>query len=127
MMKHRLTAAALALAIGVAWGGPALAQGRTLIIYGNDKCPAGTICVRAPEADRYRIPQSLRSGTLAPADQPWAGRAASVANAGPDRGPGPCTNIGGGGGSSCFQNQMRAARAERAQDKAQAAESPVPK
>ena len=126
MIKHLLLPAAALLGFGLA--APAFAQqnDKALVIYGNDKCPEGTICIRAPEGDRYRIPQSLRSGPLAPQDQPWAQRAASIATVG-NGGTGSCTNVGAGGWTGCWQKQMRAARAEKKQKAAAEAESPLPK
>ncbi len=127
MIKHAVLPLAASLAIGLGWTAPAQAQRGALIVYGSDPCPANTICVRAPESERYRIPQSLRSGTLAPSQQPWGKRAADVASAGGDRGPGTCTNVGGGGGSNCMANILRQAREEKAQAKDEAAASPIPR
>jgi len=126
MIKHLLLPAAALLAGCIA--APVLAQqnDKALIIYGNDKCPEGTICIRAKESDRYRIPQSLRSGPLAPQDQPWAQRAASIANVGA-AGTGSCSNSGAGGWTGCWNQQMKAARAEKKQNAQAEAESPLPK
>jgi hypothetical protein len=126
MIKHLLLAAAGLLGLGVA--APALAQqnDRALIIYGDDKCPEGTVCVRAPESERYRIPQSLRSGPLAPADQPWAQKAESLRDVGAS-GVGSCSAGGAGGWTGCWLRDMRAARAEKKQRAAAEAESPLPK
>ena len=128
MIKHVLFAAAAALAVGVGFSGSAFAQagGGSLIVYGNDACPAGSICVRAPESERYRIPKSLRSGALPASQQP--GRAASVSSVGGvNTGPASCSNIGGGGGSNCLRNQIAASRAEKKAKAAEAAESPLPR
>ena len=126
MIKHLLLPAAALLAGCLA--GPAFAQqnDKSLIIYGKDKCPEGTVCIRAPESDRYRIPQSLRSGPLAPKDQPWAQRAASIANVGAS-GTGSCSNSGAGGWTGCWTQQMKAARAEKKQQAQVEGESPLPK
>ena len=126
MIKHLMLAAAGLLLTGVA--APALAQqnDRALVIYGNDKCPEGTVCVRAPESERYRIPQSLRSGPLAPADQPWAQKAESLRGVGAS-GAGSCSAGGAGGWTGCWLRDMRAARAEKKQQAAAEAESPLPK
>jgi hypothetical protein len=126
MIKQMLLPGA-AILVGL-MAAPAFAQqnDKALVVYGSDPCPDGTICVRAPESERYRIPQSLRSGPLAPQDQPWSQRAASVANAGAS-GPGSCTNTGAGGWTGCWGQQMRSARAEKKQDAAAIAESPLPK
>jgi hypothetical protein len=126
MIKHLLLPAAAFLGLGIA--APAFAQqnDKALIIYGNDKCPEGTVCIRAAESDRYRIPPSLRSGPLAPQDQPWSQRAASISNVG-NSGTGSCSNVGAGGWTGCWNQQMKAARAEKKQDAAAEAESPLPK
>ncbi|MBW8744585.1 MAG: hypothetical protein JF628_09605 [Sphingomonas sp.] len=126
MIKHLLLPAAALLAGCLA--GPALAQqnDKALVVYGNDKCPEGTICIHAPESDRYRIPQSLRSGPLAPQDQPWAQRAASISDVGAS-GTGSCSTSGAGGWTGCWKQQMKAARAEKKQDANAEAESPLPK
>ena len=126
MIKHRLLPAAALLAGCIA--APAFAQqnDRALVIYGDDKCPQGTICIRAKESDRYRIPQSLRSAPLAPKDEPWAQRAASIANVGAS-GAGSCSNSGAGGWTGCWNQQMKAARAEKKQNAQAEAESPLPK
>jgi len=123
----KLASLAFAAVAGlVAASAPAQQNDRQLIIYGNDRCPSGTICVRAPESERYRIPQGMRSGTLAPADQPWAARAASVADAGAASGAGSCSSTGAGGFTGCFAQQARQARAERRADKAAVAASAQP-
>jgi hypothetical protein len=121
-------AAALAVTLGMAAAVPvsAQAQGGALIIYGNDRCPSGTICVRAPEADRYRIPPSLRSSEV-PAGQAPGRAAATSSVGGMNTGPATCSNVGGGGGSSCLRNQIQSYGAERRAKKAADAESPVPR
>jgi hypothetical protein len=86
---------------------------------------AGCLAGPAFAQHRYRIPQSLRSGPLAPQDQPWAQRAASVANVGAS-GTGSCSNSGAGGWTGCWNQQMRAARAEKKQKAQAEAESPLP-
>jgi hypothetical protein len=129
MTMRTILAAALGATLSAVPAAPVFAQagGSALIIYGNDPCPAGTVCVRAPESERFRIPKTLRSGTLAPQDQPWSARAKSVANTGAATGTGSCTAVGGGGFTGCWKQQMQAARAENAQNAAAAAESPEPR
>jgi hypothetical protein len=126
-MIKRILLPAAAILSGLA-AAPAFAQqnDKALVVYGNDKCPAGTVCIRAPESERYRIPQSLRSGPLAPQDQPWSQRAESIANVGA-AGTGSCTKTGAGGWTGCWKQQMQAARAEKKQNAATEAESPLPK
>jgi hypothetical protein len=110
-MKKLMIAALLALPA------PALAQGvsneRVLVIFGADPCPRDTICVQAPESERYRIPKNLRnSGPISPQNQSWAARAARVDSVGRS-GTGSCSTSGAGGWTGCYMEQMRAARAER--------------
>jgi len=104
---------------------PAYAQlnnDRILTVFGDDPCPKDTICVRAPESERYRIPQRFRQSTvIAPENQSWAARAQSTLDAGAATGLGSCTASGPGGWTGCYQKQMRAGRAQR---KADAAERP---
>jgi hypothetical protein len=97
---------------------PAIAQGiqndRILTIFGADPCPKDTICVRAPESERYRIPKQFRNGEgVKPENQSWAARAQSTLDAGAKTGIGSCSANGPGGWTGCWQQQMRAARAER--------------
>ena len=97
---------------------PVLAQAndRVLTVFGDDKCPENTICVRAPEAERYRIPKNLREApSIAPNRQAWAARVPSVLDAGAKSGIGSCTASGPGGWTGCYAQQMRQARAEREQ------------
>ena len=66
-----MSAAAVALTAGIAaMPAPATAQDSApnvaeIIVYGSDPCPRSTddqvvVCARRPEAERYRIPESLR-------------------------------------------------------------------
>jgi hypothetical protein len=123
-VKYLSLVALAAAGLGIPASAPA--QDSALIVYGSDPCPANTICVRAPESDRYRIPKSLRSSNLPPSQAPGK-LAATSRTGGVNTGPSSCSNIGGGGGSTCLKNQLAAARAERAQKKSDAAESSVPK
>src|SRR5215212_3725829 len=62
---------------------PAAAQGKAIaeiIVYGNDPCPRSTddqvvVCARKPEAERYRIPEKLRSGGPPQTREAWANKA----------------------------------------------------
>ncbi len=114
-MKKIIVAAVLALpAFAPA---PVLAQAisndRVLVIFGKDVCPKDTICVTAPENERYRIPKALRNtGPIAPQNQSWAQRAQQVDQVGRS-GAGSCSPSGPGGWTGCWQQQMRAARAEQ--------------
>lgn len=114
-----LLAIALSLA-PMAVAAPALAQDRVLTIFGDDKCPANTICVRAKESERYRIPKDLREDPIvAPNRQSWAAKAQSTLDAGAKTGTGSCSAVGPGGYTGCFVEQARAAKAERKQNERQ--------
>ncbi len=106
---------ALLLALGAGLAVPAAAQqnDKELIIYGNDRCPTGTVCVRAPESDRYRIPQTLRSSVADQGDQPGNARAVSVSRADAASGTGSCSAAGPGGTTGCWAQGMKAWRDER--------------
>ena len=130
MIKHLLLPAIAGLVTAFGAMAPAQAQignDRSLIIYGNDPCPANTICVRAPESDRYRIPKPLRQGTLAPTEQPWANRQSSVSRAGAATGAGSCSATGGGGWTGCWNKMMKEARDDKKAQAATDAESAEPK
>jgi hypothetical protein len=113
-MKKLLIATVLMAPLSLA--APADAQtanDRVLTVFGSDPCPRDTICVRAPEAERFRIPKQFRNtGPIAPGNQSWAARAAqldSVERAGPSQ----CTVQGPNNWSGCWIQQMRRARADR--------------
>jgi hypothetical protein len=129
MMTRAMLAAAAGAVFSLAPTSPVAAQagGSALIVYGNDRCPPNTVCVRAPESERYRIPKTMRSSTLAPKDQPWSQRSKSVANAGAATGTGSCSAVGAGGFTGCWKQDMQAARAERTGDANDAAQSPEPR
>lgn len=117
VMRHAIVIAALLVAPFAASTpvSAQLANERILTIFGEDKCPADTICVRAPENERYRIPKQFReSGVIAPQNQSWAARAQGTMDAGARTGIGSCSASGPGGWTGCWQQQMRAARADRA-------------
>src|SRR6476469_3855174 len=114
-MKKLLAAALLMTPLAAPL--PVLAQDRILTIFGEDKCPENTICVRAKESERYRIPKDLRQDAIiAPKNQAWAAKAQSTLDAGAKTGTGSCTAVGPGGYTGCFAQQARAAKAERQQE-----------
>jgi hypothetical protein len=116
-MRNALAIVALSLAPFTV-SAPAFAQisnERILTIFGSDKCPTDTICVRAPENERYRIPKQFRnSGPIKPENQAWGARAEATLSAGARTGIGSCSATGSGGWTGCWAQQMRAARAEAA-------------
>jgi hypothetical protein len=110
MMRLALIATAALLALPTA---PAMAQNeRVLTIFGEDKCPVDTICVRAPERDRYRIPKEFREPSQKSENQSWATRSQATMSEGKS-GTGSCSASGAGGWTGCWAEQMRKARAER--------------
>lgn len=109
-----MLAAIATLTIGI--GAPitpiAAQDQRILTVFGNDKCPADTICVRAPENERYRIPKELRQSTPSPDDQSWAARSASIEYVGRS-GTDSCSPVGAGGWTGCYSKILRQAAEER--------------
>jgi hypothetical protein len=107
----------LMLAAASALPQPAAAQRteRVLTIFGDDKCPENTICVRAPERDRYRIPKEFREeGPIAPQNQSWAARAEGVLSEN-KIGADTCSAVGAAGWTGCYLEQFRKAREEARQ------------
>jgi hypothetical protein len=101
-----------ALVLGaVALPNVAAAQERVLTVFGNDRCPDNTICVRAPERERYRIPKELRPASTSPKNQSWAVRSEATLSEGAS-GTGSCSGTGAGGWTGCWGEEMRKAREE---------------
>jgi len=96
-----------------------------LTVYGNDPCPQDTICVRAPETDRYRIPENLRESTIKRENESFATRMDPIVRENPT-GIGSCSPVGPGGMTGCFAQQARAAKAERKAAKREEANLPLP-
>ena len=122
-MLVRLTLAALALSPLAA---PATAQtvnDKKLVIFGNDRCPSGTICVRAPESERYRIPKTIRDNTPSTTQNSQRSLAASTAAVSAS-GIGSCSSTGPGGYIGCWKQDMQAARAEKQADREAAPQAP---
>lgn len=126
---------ALIALIAAAAAGPALAQQPGVpvpgaadaanvpvnqrIVYGDDPCTEGedpeaiTICVRYSEDERFRVPPNLRNNPNDPASQAWANRALELSYVG-RTGTESCSTVGAGGFTGCFNQIVRQARAERA-------------
>lgn len=114
-MKARiLIATALLAAAATAPTLPAFAQGsdRLLTIFGNDPCPRDTICVRAPENERFRIPKELRGESGEAAARRWGDRAKVLEYAGAS-GTMSCSPSGAGGAVGCYRKLAREAAEER--------------
>lgn len=134
-MRNTLTAL-LGLATLITPAMPAFAQqtDRVLTIYGNDKCPTNAsgeeivVCYRRPEAERFRIPKEFRESlVIAPENQSWAARAQGVMDVGSRTGTGSCSASGPGGWTGCWQQQMRAIRAENAEGAVADSDVPAPR
>lgn len=120
------TSATLASLVALVPSAPALAQNvndKTLVIFGNDRCPSGTICVRKGESERFRIPKELRDSTPSAGNQTWGQQQKSLAGVGAS-GTGSCSSTGAGGWTGCWSKQMRDAKAERQAIKEQDAAAP---
>ena len=85
----------------------------TITVFGNDPCPRDTICVRAPDNERYRIPKELRGDTGRALAERWGDRAKSLEYVGAS-GTQSCSPVGAGGATGCYDQLARAARAEQA-------------
>lgn len=91
-----------------------------LIIYGEDKCPESkgdeiVVCARMGEADRYRIPSSLRNDPNDPRNQATSERIKSYEYVGAS-GTMSCSPSGAGGFTGCGLAEINKAYAEKAQD-----------
>ena len=132
MLNVQASLAGLALIGGAALLGSA-AQAQTqeqttgqriaeIIVYGNDPCPRSTddeivVCARKPEAERYRIPERLRTTGSRQSREAWAARARSFEIVG-RTGINSCSAVGPGGQTGCLQQMIDQARAERAEQEA---------
>jgi hypothetical protein len=75
-MKFRVALISIALLSTPALADPAPANSpeRKLTIFEGDACPADTICVVAPNSERYRIPKQFRQGPASLENQSWTVR-----------------------------------------------------
>lgn len=91
-----------------------------LIVYGDDACPESkgdeiVVCARMNEADRYRIPTSLRSDPNDLRGQAWSERVMAYEYVGAS-GTMSCSPSGAGGFTGCGIKEIDKAYAEKAQD-----------
>ncbi len=108
----RLASALCAALLALSFAQPATAaEERILTIFGKDRCPENTICVRAPEEERYRIPKALRAPAKTPDAVSWGVRSQATLSEGKS-GADSCSAVGAGGWTGCWGEQMRKARAE---------------
>jgi hypothetical protein len=114
-------AASAALAAGfAALPVPATAQEQDtiseVIVYGDDPCPRSgnnevVVCARKPEAERYRIPEKLRSGGPRQSREAWANRAKALETVGAT-GTNSCSPVGPGGFTGCLTQVIKQAKQE---------------
>ena len=88
-----------------------------LIIFGDDPCPVSatgeiTVCARKDEADRYRIPESLRSDPGAAGNEPWSDKVRAYETVGA-AGTMSCSPVGPGGATGCMNQLIETASAEK--------------
>ena len=134
MLKRIVILAGLAAAplLGPAAQAQNAAQNGVLVIYGSDKCPTNdngeeiVICQRLDEAERFRIPQTLRQQLGRPqANQSWAVRSQDALEAG-RTGTGSCSTVGPGGQTGCFVREATRARAESNARRQEQTDLPLP-
>jgi len=125
MTKLIITLTATAAAVGgiAVLPTPAVAQSQgdvaEVIVYGNDPCPRSTddqvvVCARRPEAERYRIPEKLRSSGTRQQTEAWAKKARVLETVG-STGINSCSPVGPAGYTGCLTQVIREAREQRQQ------------
>ena len=126
MKKLMLGAASAAtVLVGIAaFPTAAIAQAgnRSITIYGNDPCPRDAICIRAPESQRYRIPDSQNPQGTPQERNSWANKSKPLMSVGAT-GVGSCSAVGPGGQSGCLIQQINRAKQE-SQQQAQKDQAP---
>jgi hypothetical protein len=104
-----------------------------LTVYGDDPCPKGSdgeivVCAHQPESERYRVPKRFRGQKAAasPASKAWGSKVQATEQASRTAAglPDTCSAVGSGGQSGCQHQFLSQARAQRAEDKAEAAGTP---
>ena len=114
VMKRLMLGAASAATVLVGMAATpmaALAQAgnRSITIYGNDPCPRDAICIRAPESQRYRIPDSQNPQGTPQQRNSWANKSKSLMTVGAT-GVGSCSAVGPGGQSGCLIQEINRAK-----------------
>ena len=87
-----------------------------VVVYGDDACPPSEgdtiiVCARKAEADRYRIPEALRTSG-SPANESWASRVESLEMVGAS-GIMSCTPTGPANFTGCTEQFINQAYAEK--------------
>ncbi|MBC2664501.1 hypothetical protein H7F51_03090 [Novosphingobium flavum] len=91
----------------------------TVIVYGDDPCPASTggeitVCARKAESERYRIPPVLREENSTHSEA-WNSKVLAYETVGA-AGTKSCSPVGPGGSVGCTQKMIDAAYAEKKQE-----------
>ncbi len=92
----------------------------TVILFGDDQCPESTddqinVCAILVEADRYRIPPSLRSDPNDIRNESWTNRVIGYQYVGRE-GTMSCSASGAGGFTGCGLKEIDQAYAEKSKD-----------
>lgn len=110
----------------------AQAQDGVLVIYGNDKCPTNddgeeiVVCQRLDEAERFRIPQTLRQPSAPPQQtESWSVRSQDALTTG-RTGVGSCSTVGAGGGIGCASRNISRGMAEARARREEQTNLPLP-
>ena len=118
------TSAVAAAAAAVPTAALAQAGQTTITIYGNDPCPRENICIRAPESQRYRLPQSQNPQGTRQQRQSWAKKSKQIMTVG-NTGAGTCSPVGPGGYTGCMVQEINQARQDAKEQQQQ--NSPPPR
>ena len=97
-----------------------------IIVYGNDPCPRSAddevvVCARKPEAERYRIPENMRSSGPRQTREAWANKARQFETV-VATGINSCSPVGPAGFTGCLKQVIDQAKSES--DEAAAAANP---
>jgi len=118
MKKLMFSAAAAAVVLTSVAAIPsvALAQAgeRKVLIFGTDPCPRDAICIRAPESQRYRIPDALNPQGTVQERQSWSQKSKVLTTVG-DTGAQSCSAVGPGGHTGCLVQTIKQARTQTRQ------------
>ena len=91
---------------------------RQITIFGNDPCPRESICIRAPESQRYRLPKNQQLQGTRQERQSWAQKSKQLMTAG-NTGTGQCSPVGPGGHTGCLTREINQARQDAAEQQEQ--------
>ena len=118
MKKLMLSAASAACLLTSMAASPtaALAQAgeRKVLIFGTDPCPRDAICIRAPESQRYRIPDVLNPQGTPQQRESWSKKSEVLETVG-NTGTGSCSAVGPGGRTGCLIQSIKQARSQTRQ------------